>query len=205
MSNTLEQLQDLALRPAAVGWFQGLFHRIHLQITDTGENFTVLHHGDRMEVQSGFLSQQPNFVAPLETQNIRNLAGFFDQGTIGPYEQYRIVKFMMRPCIEAALAMPILNHQAILKIVRVDPHFHTALVDPDGHEDEQLTVLYVNNQWLVLSGHHGKPQRRVARTPEQLLEFQRHLHQADEQNTLAAWMDAARWYLKWREEVTKPI
>jgi hypothetical protein len=65
-------------------------------------------------------------------------------------------------------------------------------------------VLHVNDQWLVIPGYHGKPQRRVTRTPEQLLEFQRRLHQANEQNTLAAWIDAARWYVKWREEVTRP-
>ena len=40
-------------------------------MTDTGERFTVVHRGDRVEVQEG-LHGEPNFVVPLESQNLSN-------------------------------------------------------------------------------------------------------------------------------------
>src|SRR5687767_4534815 len=129
-SENLQALQALARRPAAVEWFRGLFTRGHVEMTDTGEQFTIVHHGDRVEVELGFHGENPNFVMPLESQNIRNLTGFFSDDHIDTYEQYRIVKFMLQPCLKAALAMPILQNAAFRRIVRVDSHWQEALLDP---------------------------------------------------------------------------
>src|SRR5438128_5970442 len=109
MSENLERLQELARQPAAVEWFRGLFRCIHLEMSDTNERFTIKHHGDRVEVDPG-ITGEPNFVIPLETQNLRNLTSFFSDETIDAYEEYRIVKFMLKPCLKAALAMPILRN-----------------------------------------------------------------------------------------------
>ena len=109
---------------------------------------------------------------------------------------------MLRPCLEAALAMPILQNQTFRKIVKVETHWHEALLDPQGIEDDQLTIACVNNQWLVIPGYHGQPQRRVAITPAQALDFQRHVFAADEQNRLATWLELGRWYLGFRDSIT---
>lgn len=205
MSENLQHLQALAQKKSAVEWFKGLFKRVHLEITDTGEKFTILHHGDHAEVASGFQAEKPNFVIPLESENIRRLAAAFSDDAVDAQVQYRIVKFMLKPCLRAALEMPILENKALLKVVKVDPHWQEAVLDPLGQEDEQVTVIYVNKQWLVIPGYHGKPQRRLLLKPEQLLDFQRRVFQAEEKNTLSAWLELARWYVKWREEVTVPV
>ena len=205
MSENLQQLQELAQQPSAVEWFKGLFRRVHMEIRDTGEHFTILHHGDRLEVQEGLQGDNPNFVVPLESQNIRNLTGFFADRDIDAYEQYRIVKFMIRPCLEANLKMPILQNGTFRRIVKLDTHWQQALLDPQGNEDEQLTVVSVNNQWLIIPGYHGKPQRRLLMKPEQALEFQRRVLDADEKNNLPVWLEAGRWYRKWRDEVSVPV
>ena len=202
MSESLQCLQQLTQKPAAVAWFRGLFRQIHVELTDTGEKFTILHHGDRVEVQPGFLGQEPNFVAPLESLNLRNLLSFFEDDTITPQEEYRIVKFMLKPCLRAALAMPILRNDALRRILKLDTHWQEALLDPDGNEDEQLTVIFVNNQWLVIPGYHGEPQRRLRLTPGQVLDYQRRLFETDEKGSLTAWLDLAKWYVKWRDGVT---
>lgn len=205
MGENLEQLQMLAQQPPAIEWFKGLFRLAHMEVTDTGERFTFVHHGDRVDVESGFQGNAPNFVVPLQSENIRNLTGFFADNAIGEYEQYRIVKFMLVPCLKAALAMPILQNGAFRKIVKVDTHWQEAILDPDGNEDEQLTVMCANDQWVIIPGYHGRPQRRLVMKPEQVLEFQRRVLEADEKNNLATWLDTGRWYLQWRETVSVPV
>ena len=205
MTENQQLLESLTNRPAAVEWFRGLFHTVHLQLTDTNETFTVVHHGNRVEVTPGLGADRPNFVAPLESQNLRNLDGFFASGSISPYEEYRIVKFMLRPCLRAGLDMPILRNKAFTAVLRVDTHWQEAILDPDGNEDEQLTIVYVNDQWLIVPGYHGRPQRRLVMQPSQVLEYQRRVFTASEQNSLPQWLEVARWYLSWRDQVTVPV
>jgi len=205
MSENLQLLKAVAEKPSAVAWFKGLFTRAHAAIIDTGEQFTILHHGDRAEVMTGFGADKPNFVVPLQSENIRRLSAAFADDVIDTQEQYRIVKFMLHPCLKASLDMPILRNKTLLNIVKVDTHWQEALLDPQGNEDEQVTIIFANKQWLVIPGYHGKPQRRLRLTPEQLLDFQRRVFQADESNKLTAWVKLARWYVKWREEITVPV
>jgi hypothetical protein len=205
MSENLQLLQALTQKTMAIEWFKGLFREAHLEITDTGEQFTVLHHGDRAEVLAGFQAAKPNFVIPLESENIRRLAAAFSDDAIDAQEQYRIVKFMLKPCLKAALNMPILKNKTLVKIVKVDTHWQEAILDPQGNEDEQVTIIYVNKQWLVIPGYHGQPQRRFRLKPEQLLEFQRRVFEADASGKLSSWVKLARWYVKWREEITVPV
>jgi hypothetical protein len=205
MPSNLESLQSLVTTPAAVKWFRGLFARAHLEIVDTGERFTVTHTGGGAEVVPGFLPEHPNFVAPLTSENIANLRAVFADDRVDPYEEYRIVKFMLRPCLEAALKMPILHNEAVRRIVQVETHWQEALLDPQGNEDEQLTVLFVNDQWLVVPGYLGTPQRRLRLTAPQALEFQRRVFAADEKQSLTGWLDLATWYARWRDEVSVPV
>lgn len=202
MSSNQQQLEELTGNNSAVEWFKGLFSQAHLEITDTGEKFTLVHHGGRVEIMPGFQAKKPNFVIPLESENINRLTAAFSDNNIDTQEQYRIVKFMLKPCLRAALEMPILNNPALLKIVKVDTHWQEALLDPQGNMDEQVTIIYVNKQWLVIPGFHGKPKRRLLLTPEQLLDFQRRVLAADASGKISDWTKLAKWYVTWREEIS---
>ncbi len=205
MSSNQQYLEQLAQKKSAVSWFKGLFDRVHLEITDTGEKFTILHHGDHVEVFPDFQGAKPNFVIPLESENISRLVAAFSDDTIDAQEQYRIVKFMLKPCLRAALEMPVLNNKRLLQVVKVDDHWQEALLDPQGHEDEQVTVVRVNRQWLVIPGYHGKPKRRLLLTPEQLLDFQRRVLEADSSGKISDWVNLAQWYVKWREQISVKV
>jgi hypothetical protein len=204
MSNQ-EMLQSLCRKPAACQWFKGLFHTGHLEVTDTGEKFTVRSSGDALAVVPGFEGERPNFVIPLESANIRNLSGFFEDDRIDAHEEYRIVKFMLKPCLRAALEMPILQNRAFRTAANVDTHWQEALLDPEGHEDEQLTIVSVNDQWLILPGYHGRPQRRLVMTSGQVLEYQRKIFEANEKNSVPGWLALGSWYRKWRDVVSVPV
>ncbi len=202
MSTNQSLLEQLTRKKSVLDWFKGLFTQVHLEITDTGEKFTILHHGDSAEVVSGFHAKKPNFIIPLKSENVGNLVQAFSDDRIDAQEEYRIVKFMMVPCLRAALAMPILNNTAVHKIVKVDTHWQEVLIDPSGNEDLQLTIIYVNKQWLVIPGLHGTPTRRLALTPAQLLDFQRRVLAADASGKVSDWASLAKWYVDWREEIT---
>lgn len=200
MSENLEKLQALAQTKSAVDWFRGLFKRAHLEITDTGEKFTILHHGDHAEILTGFQTKKPNFVIPLESDNVRRLTAAFSDNSIDTQEEYRIVKFMLKPCLRALLDMGLMGNKTLMDVVKVDKHWHEALLDPQGNEDQQLTVIYVNRQWLIIPGYYGKPQRRWRLTPGELLDFQRRIFAAEETGSLSVWLDLARWYVNWRKQ-----
>jgi hypothetical protein len=202
MSTNLQSLQEVGTRPSAIAWFRGLFDRLHVEMTDTGEKFSIIHTGDAIEVIDGFQGDEPNFVIPLASENISNVVSYFSDDAIDPYEEYRIVKFMLRPCLKASLSMPILQNKAFLKVVRVETHWQEALLDNEGKLDEEMTVIHINDQWLIIPGFHGHPQRRIIMTPTQAIEFQRHLLAADNARSITSWIDFGIWYMKWRDSVT---
>lgn len=178
--------------------------RAHLEVQDTGEQFTIEHRGDRMEVTPGLRDKKTNVIVPLASENLQWLAEAFSDDQISQEEEYRIVKYLLVPCLKAALEMPILKNPAFNKILRVDQHWQEALLDPEGNEDVQLTILYVNKQWLVVPGFHGKPQRRLIITAPQFIDFQKRVFAADASGNLAEWLKLANWYVKWRESISVP-
>jgi RimJ/RimL family protein N-acetyltransferase len=204
MSENRARLEALAGQPAAVEWFRGLFAEAHVELADTGERFTIVHQGDRAEVLEGFQRPDANLVVSLRSTNLERLTSIFADGTVGPSEEYRIVRFMLRPCLEAALRMPILNHDVLRKILRMDDAWQQALLDPEGREDLRLTIEKANGHWTVTEGFHGHPRRRLALTAPQLLEFQRRVFAADRQDSMSGWLDLANWYVGWRDRVTVP-
>ena len=203
MSANLAQLQTLVQQPAAQDFFKGLFARARLELTDTGERFTIHQEGGSVRVAEGFDGPDANLVVPLASQNLANLSAIFADRQVTGDETYRIVRFMLRPCLEASLQMPILQNDRLLRILGVDD-WQQALLDPQGREDVPLTVHKTHGQWTVSEGYHGNPRRRLRLTAEQMLDFQRRLFKADEENSITGWLALAGWYVTWRDQLTVP-
>jgi hypothetical protein len=144
-------------------------------------------------------------VVPLSSEHLAKLRAIFSDRQVTADETYVIVRFMLRPCLEAALKMPILQHDRLLSIVRVDNIWQQTLVDPQGNEDVRLTIQKNDGRWTVTEGHHGNPRRRLRLNAEQMLDFQRRLFKADSENSMSAWLGLARWYVTWRDQLTVRI
>jgi hypothetical protein len=84
----------------------------------------------------------------------------------------------------------------------LDTKWHQCLLDPQGNETQQSTVQLVGNTWEILPGYHGTPQRKKVLTPEKLLEFQRRVHKAENEDTLNGWFALLDWYRKWLASVS---
>ncbi len=221
MSENLELLQQLAQKPSVKAWFMEAFSQAHIRVTDTGEEFTILNRGTSVEVLSGFhwLERKQKglaarlgfdaggwyarqFIVPLQSANISNLVAVFSDDVVDIEEQYRIVTFLVQPMLSAALSMPVLQNSLLLKFLRVDPFWQQALLDPQGQETQPLTVTLAHRQWLIVPGYQGKPKRRYLVKPENIMAFQRRVHQAEQVDSLSGWLAALSWFWSWRDSIT---
>lgn len=221
MSENLAILQNLTRNPSAVEWFTQVLSYLRVRVSDTGEEFTVLVNEGAVEVQEGFLPPArrkllyglfdpgewyaKQFVITVESQNVRNFAGFFEDASIGPQELFRIMTFLMPVLLKATLEMPAMRNRALLGVLGLDTMWHQCLLDPQGNETQPATVQMVGNSWEILPGYHGTPQRKKVLTPEKLLEFQRRVHDAEVEDTLGGWFALLDWYRKWLDSVSAPL
>ncbi len=218
MSENLQLLQALANRPSAIAWFKELLDEIRLNVTDTGEQFTIVNHGDRVEVLSGFHAPSrrkilfglldpgdwyaQQFIIPLQSQNIRNLSAVFADNVVDAEELYRIMAFIAPHLLQAALGIPAMRNKFLLKLFKLDTFWHQCLLDPQGNETQPCTVALTHGQWLIIPGYHGQSQRKKVLTAQKLLEFQRRVHQAEQENSLSGWLALGTWYQNWLESLT---
>lgn len=221
MSENLEILQELTRNPRACAWFTQVLSYLRVRVSDTGEEFTVVATGDEVEVTPGFLPPQrrklllglfdpgewyaKQFVVTVESQNVRNFAGFFKDGDLGPEELFRIMSFLAPVLLKATLEMSAMRNRALIGLLGLDTMWHQCLLDPAGNETQPATVQLIGNRWEVLPGYHGTPQRKKVLTPEKLLEFQRRVHEAEVTDTVQGWFALREWYKQWLASVSEPV
>jgi hypothetical protein len=224
VSDNLQLLQELAANPAAAAWFTTTFSQAHLRVMDTGEQFTLLARGDRVDVVSGWqaVPRQANsvlqrlgfdpgawyaqqYILPLDSPTIRSLLAAFAGGMLSPEAQHRVISAMLRPLLEALYAMPAMNNRLLLKLFGIETFWQEALLDPAGNETLPITVKLTRGGWLIRPGYHGRPRHRYLIQPGHILEEQQRIHQAELVNSLAAWLALLQWYNHYRRGVaTRP-
>jgi hypothetical protein len=220
MSENLAILQDLTRNAAARAWFEQVLSYLRVRVADTGEEFTVIAKEDGVEITPGFVPPErrkllyglfdpgdwyaKQFIVTVNSENVRNYASFFEDGEVTPEELYRIMSFLTPVLLKATLEMPAMRNKALIALLGLDTMWHQCLLDPQGNETQPCTVQLVGNSWEILPGYHGTPQRKKVLTPEKLLEFQRRVHEAEDEDTLNGWFALLDWYKKWLASVTKP-
>jgi hypothetical protein len=221
MSENLEILQGLTRNALARTWFEQVLSYLRVRVSDTGEEFTVVDTGNGIEVTPGFVIPQrrkllygffdpgdwyaKQFIVTVNSQNVRNYASFFEGEEVTAEDLYRIMSFLAPVLLKATLEMPAMRNKALIAMLGLDTMWHQCLLDPQGYETQPCTVQLVGNSWEILPGYHGTPQRKKVLTPEKLLEFQRRVHQAEDEDTLSGWFQLLDWYRKWLASVTAPV
>lgn len=183
--------------PELVSYFEGVFTKAGIVVEETGEAFTVMHHGDNIAFAPG-LAGDVEFVVPVHLENVTRLAAHARDGKFDAEESWRIVQVLFTPLTRAALQSPLVTRNWLRKLAGVETLIHVHLLHPNGGDSATHTLAFAGNQWLVLPGLFGAPQRTYRLTPAQALDFQRHLYQALKTNTLGSWWQFANWYRQWR-------
>jgi hypothetical protein len=221
MSENLEIMQGLTRNPTAQEWFKQVLTYLRVRITDTNEEFTVFNRKEGIVIAPGFVPPErrkllyglfdpgdwyaKQFIIDLTGQNLRNLAAFFEDATLDQEELFRVMSFLMPILLKATLEMPAMRNRALLNVLKLDTMWHQCLLDPQGNETQPSTVQLVGNAWEITPGYHGTAQRKKVLTPEKLLDFQRRVHQAEEEDTLRGWFALLDWYRQWLASVSAPV
>ncbi|MEX1018061.1 MAG: hypothetical protein WDZ49_00300 [Litorilinea sp.] len=199
--SALEAWAGIAQAPELIEYFKGLFNRAAVTVEDTGEQFTVIHTGTDIQLAPGI--QKPvDFHVPLLWENVSYLVEFSEDGAISPDESWRIICVLFTPLTQAALSNPIVAKNWLRKIAGVESLIHVHLLNPEGDDAAAHTLAFAGDQWLVLPGLHGKPERTYNLKPDAALEFQRHLFTTLKSDSSTAWWHFANWYRDWRTGVS---
>lgn len=184
--------------PEIVRYFQGVFTKVGITVAESGEQFTVTHHGDRVSFAPG-IDADVEFMVPLRLENVTNLVSHAHDGRFEPEESWRIIQVLFTPLTQSALNSPRVRRNWLRALAGVETLIHVHLLRPSGGDAACHTLAFAGDQWLVIPGLHGRPKRVYQLTPDQALEFQRQLYKALKTDTISGWSKFSSWYRTWRE------
>ena len=73
MASSLEQWRAAMQPPQVVAFFEGLFERAGVRITDSGESFTCIHRGDRIEFEEGLDEDRVDFTVEITSEQAQRM------------------------------------------------------------------------------------------------------------------------------------
>jgi len=206
MTTSLGKWQSLTQDPQVVGFFVGLFERVGVRVTDTKEEFTCIHRGDRVDFEPTLDDRKVDYTVEIQSSQVDRLAEHARRGELSAAEQYRIIRALFSPVTAATLKTPILSNGILRRLFGVDELIHVYLKSPvpdePGCEDVNHTLIYVKGQWLVIPGSHGTPRRTFSLTMQDSLTYHRQIFAAIKANKWLTWLGVLRWYVRWRRTVS---
>ena len=89
--NSIEKWEALTNSPAIVEFFENLFENLGVRVTDTNEEFTCHHRGDKIELKKGLDEEAVDYTVEIESFQVDRLVAHTHDTDIDDIEQYRIV------------------------------------------------------------------------------------------------------------------
>lgn len=204
MGTTLEKWQAVTQDPRVIGFFKGTFERAGVRVLDTGETFTVVHRGDRVDFEPTLSESTTDYIVEIEQLQADRFAEAARSGELDPLAQYRAVRALFTPATQATLRNPMLSNGVLRRLSRVEELIHVHLRSPitEQEPDATHTLVHVRGQWLVIPGLHGRAGRTFELSIADAVLYQRHVLRALRANTWSGWLRFALWYLRWRPTVS---
>lgn len=198
---TMTQWDELLEKEGLVNYFSGVFDQLGITIEETGEKFTVIHAGDHFELVEGVKTDSVDYHIELKLENISNMVKHGEDSKIDADESFRIMSVLFTPFTEASLQHPNLRTPSLVKLSGLDNHMHINLISPSKTDTISHTLIYLNDDWIVIPGVHGNAQRIFYLTEADALEYQRRIFKAKKEDSVKAWRKFRKWYKDWREVV----
>jgi hypothetical protein len=204
VGSALDMLRANPLPSAIVASVRGLFGSLGMRVVETGEEVTCTHRGDAIQFRPG-IDATVDFVVPMHLYQIEGLVGFFADGVLDDMEMFYITRalFATGAGPRHLLGNPLVSNPILRRVIRGKRLLHVTLISPDpaADHDALFTMAHVAEQWLVVQGHHGAPER-VLRVPvTEAIELQRLLYAGMRAGGFGTWMKTARAYVAWRDRV----
>lgn len=183
--------------PSFVDFFRGTFTRLGITVTETGEQFTVIHQGDRFAFEAG--ASDVEFLIPIGQHNVDSLLRRASDGQLDDADAFGIMAVMFTPLTREIMKHPVTADDTLRRMSGVEDHLHVILLDEKGAEGASHTLVYKEGRWDVTAGLVGTPLRAFRMTAPQALEYQRHAYAAITANSPTGWAAFSAWYKDWRE------
>lgn len=200
--SAMDQWRDLLGQPGLATFFSGLFNRLGVEIIETGEQFTVIHSGDRFVLEKG-LSAQVDYQVRLDARDVASVLDFGADDDIDEVEAYRIVLVLFTPLTRASLARDYISNGLRLRLGGIDKVMHVYLDGPADRHIAEHTLLFCRGDWYVIPGIQGKATRVFTLSVQEALAFQRRMHEAAQGGRGKDWRAFRKWYVDWREGVSR--
>lgn len=202
--SVMERWSALLDKPEVVSAFDGLFNSIGLDFYQNDEQFMVFRDGEGMRFEAGLDPSRVDYVVQLDAESVEELLQFGADDEISQREINRIMTALFTPLTQASLnADPLAQRGLMLSLGGIDKHMHVVLDGPQGRRLREHTLLFHKGYWYVIPGLHGQADRLFTLDAEAAVDFQRHMFAAQEAGTKKAWREYRKWYLDWREGVSK--
>jgi hypothetical protein len=177
-----------------------------VKVIDTGEAFTCVHRGDRIEFVPGVNETSVDFTAQVYQFQLERLAEHMRRGTLDEVEQFRIAcaLFISAAGSRHIMANPLMANAALRRVIRGKNLMHVTLVSPDPTQEPDVTytIMFINGEQLVVPGLHGKP-LRILRVPfSDAIALEKNLFAGLKAGLAPSkWIKIAKWYVDWRKRV----
>lgn len=206
MATSLEKWESITQSTRIVKFFENLFERVGVRVTDTGEVFTCHHRGGHIELEPTLDESKVDYTVEIESFQVDRLVEHTRTGEIDEVEQYRVVRALFTPATAATLKHPMMSNLIIRIFLGIEDLIHVYLKSPVPEaEDVNHTLTYVKGQWLAIPGLHGRPGRTYRLTMDDALTYHKQAFLAIKANKWSQWMKFSRWYRRWRKTVsTRP-
>ncbi len=201
----LQKWQTVTQDPRVIGFFKGTFERAGVRVIDTGEIFTCVHRGDRVEFEPTLNESTTDFVVEIQSYQADRFAQAASSGELDPLAQYQVVRAIFTPATAATLKTPMLSNGVLRRLSRVEELIHVRLKSPVPRQEEDTThtLVHVRGQWLVIPGLHGRAGRTFDLSITDALLYQRHVFAALKRRDWFGWLRFGMWYLRWRPTVSR--
>ena len=207
--SSLEKWESLDVPPDILNFFRQLFETVGVRVIDTGEQFTCI----LMEKHAEFIDSideiNVDFVIEIYSYQVDRLAKYISRGELDDVERFRILKVLVKSDIKGKnhpLKNPLMSSTIFRWLIGGKKILHINLISPnvEAERDGHYTFLHAN-EWVVLEGLHGTPQRVLNVTLDDALELQVKFYESMKADSWRQWYKTARWYKGWREKVSQPI
>lgn len=199
---SMEIWRTLLDKKELADYFAGTFESMGFIIEETGEQFTVFHKGDHFTMEEGIDRDNVDYVVNLKLANLNNMKSHGEDNVITEEESYRIMSVLFTPLTAAPLMSPALSNPMIHKMSSMENHIQANLISPDKKDTVSHTLIYLNDQWIVIPGLHGHAKRVFNLTQKDAIEYQKRMFKAMKTNTTKGWKEFRTWYINWCKEVS---
>lgn len=167
--NLEKTLKEAAKIPATIDYAREMFEVAYI-IAEEHENlgFTVRNKENGIEIGRGLdTSVEPTIVISLTDEGIYNIREFFKDNVLDEREEFLIVNALFKPGWEASYRVPGIQNYFVRKYMKLDGLIHAVLLNPANISYKkkivrnELSIVRVDNQWLVFNGLEGIPDVRM--------------------------------------------